>query len=346
MRSPFGPAVMPWSLAHHYAVRVWPHRSDPLNPAQPTVVHRARDAQLTHGILESVDLSGRIEEDLEGSRPSRVRAVADVLGVLLATVGLLWIASVIPGWMSWERNALGGTWLTQILALMIVPMLIAVALGTKLGRLGIVFGDIGRSLEVALTALAVIGPASGVAFPVLGMLGWSPFSWRGGLVLAMTYAVCFPLTGLVIRNIRPTASETLSRNHLGRAAAVLTLAVVVSALTAEALPIVSAVLLAILVIGPGEELLFRGIVQSRLDQAFGRPWRAFGAELGWGWVLASLLFGLAHYLSPSVVGQGGWALWTTVSGLLFGYIRAKSGSFVAPAIVHGVLLAVAAAFVQ
>ena len=293
-----------------------------------------------------MDSTVRMEVELGGSRPSRVRAVADVLGVLLVAMGLLWTASMIPGWVSWEQNALGGTWLTQILALMIVPVLIAVALGMKPGRLGIVFGDIGRSLESALTALAVVGPASGLAFPALGMLGWSPFDWRGGLVLAATYAVCFPLTGLVIRNIRPTASETLSRTHLGLAAAVLTLAVAVSALTAEELPIVSAVLLAILVIGPGEELLFRGIVQTRLDQAFGRPWRAFGAELGWGWVIASLLFGLAHYLSPSAVGQGGWALWTTVSGLLFGYIRAKSGSFVAPAIVHGVLLAVAVPFAQ
>ncbi|MFT4216915.1 MAG: CPBP family glutamic-type intramembrane protease [Micropruina sp.] len=61
-------------------------------------------------------------------------------------------------------------------------------------------------------------------------------------------------------------------------------------------------------------------------------------------MLASLLFGLAHRQSPVGAGLAGWALWTTVAGLLFGYIRAKAGSFVASGIVHGVLPAVSAVF--
>ena len=117
-----------------------------------------------------------------------------------------------------------------------------------------------------------------------------------------------------------------------------------SALTEESKPIVSRVLLALLVVGPGEELLFRGVVQSRLDRAFRSPWHFFGAKLGWGWVLASLIFGLAHFFSPVDFGQGGWALWTAIAGLLFGYIRAKGGSFVASGVVHSVTLAVAALF--
>lgn len=124
----------------------------------------------------------------------------------------------------------------------------------------------------------------------------------------------------------------------------IAVASLVSTLTADSAPIVPEVLIALLLVGPGEELVFRGIVQTRLDQAFGRPRCFFGADLGWGWMLASLLFGLAHFLSPSAPGLGGWALWTTVSGLLFGYIRATSGSFVAPALVPGVMLAVAAFF--
>ena len=51
-------------------------------------------------------------------------------------------------------------------------------------------------------------------------------------------------------------------------------------------------------------------------------------------------------LSDNLSATAGWALWTAVSGLLFGYIRAKSGSFVASGLVHGVLLAVAAVLAE
>lgn len=271
-------------------------------------------------------------------------ALTETLVVIAATMGTLWAARLIPAGTQWEQGVLGGAWLIQILALMIVPLVIVRALGDDPGRLGVTFAQFGRPLETALTALAVVGPVSGMAFPLLGFLGWSPFSWRGGAVLALAYAAAFPLTGLVIRKIRPSTADGLPAPHLAVAGAVLMAGIATAALTADTLPLVSRILLALLVVGPGEELLFRGVVQTRLDQAFGRPWRVFGADLGWGWVLASVLFGLAHYLSPSLTFQGGWALWTVVAGLLFGYIRAKAGSFIASGLVHGVLLAVAAVF--
>ena len=274
--------------------------------------------------------------------PSRIRAVAETVGVVSATMGTLWIASLIPAWSRWEQSVLGGQWLVQILAFMIVPLVAVRALGGRPGQFGVTFGGIRRPLEAALTSLAVVGPISGVAFPLLGMLGWSPFSWHGGLVLAAAYAISFPLTGLLIRKIRPTTADTLAAAHVAIACGVLAAALAASALTAGSIPLVSVVLLALLVVGPGEELLFRGVTQTRLDQAFGRPWRVFGAELGWGWVIASALFGLAHFFSPVAFGHGGWALWTTTAGLLFGYIRAKGGSILASGLVHGVLLAVAA----
>ncbi|MFT4296787.1 MAG: CPBP family intramembrane metalloprotease [Micropruina sp.] len=289
--------------------------------------------------MQSVD-----GEPQQAGRGSPARAMADVSAVFVAVLGTMWIASRTPGWAPWERDTFGGLWLVQILALMIVPLLVVRLLGWRPGRLGVTFGDIGRPAEAGLTALVVVGPASGLAFPLLGMLGWTPFDWAGGLVLAGVYAVSLPLTGLVLRKLRPTSADSLTGAQLTVAAGVLAAGLVAALLTADAAPLVSRVLIGLLVVGPGEELVFRGIVQTRLDQAFGRPWRVFGADLGWGWVLASLIFGLAHFLSPVGAGQGGWALWTAVAGLLFGYVRAKGGSFVASGIVHGVLLAVSAVF--
>ena len=49
---------------------------------------------------------------------------------------------------------------------------------------------------------------------------------------------------------------------------------------------------AFLLIMPGlaEEIVFRGVYQSLLNRAFGKPWRLAGAEFGWGLIIAAILF--------------------------------------------------------
>jgi membrane protease YdiL (CAAX protease family) len=51
-------------------------------------------------------------------------------------------------------------------------------------------------------------------------------------------------------------------------------------------------------LGPGEEILFRGYIQSRLNQAFGRPFRLYDVNWGWGLIITSLLFAVMHVLNP------------------------------------------------
>ncbi len=99
-------------------------------------------------------------------------------------------------------------------------------------------------------------------------------------------------------------------------------------------------------VGPAEEVLYRGFVQSRLNQAFGTPWTLGGARVGWGLVLASLLFGFTHVLNVDVAtGEigwyWGWGLWTCFAGLLLGYVRERTGGVLVPAILHGLPQALA-----
>ena len=49
--------------------------------------------------------------------------------------------------------------------------------------------------------------------------------------------------------------------------------------------------------GFGEEVFYRGYIQSRVDQSFGRPCRWHGFEFGMGLLISSLLFGLLHVLN-------------------------------------------------
>jgi uncharacterized protein len=93
--------------------------------------------------------------------------------------------------------------------------------------------------------------------------------------------------------------------------------------------------------GFGEEFIYRGYVQSRLNQAFGRPMRLLGIQFGPGLIIASLLFGLLHAFNLSAPAIGfsslnwDWALFSAIGGLFLGVIREKTGTLLAPAIAHG-----------
>jgi membrane protease YdiL (CAAX protease family) len=93
--------------------------------------------------------------------------------------------------------------------------------------------------------------------------------------------------------------------------------------------------------GFGEEIFFRGYIQSRINQSFGRPWRAFGLQFGVGLIVSSLLFGFIHALNTVDYFNGRfefawlWCLTNFFSGLFFGCLRERTGSVLPGAIVHG-----------
>ncbi|AXG05974.1 CPBP family intramembrane metalloprotease [Haloplanus rubicundus] len=85
---------------------------------------------------------------------------------------------------------------------------------------------------------------------------------------------------------------------------------------------------AILLVGPFEELVFRGGVQGILRRTWG-PSVAI--------VVASVLFGLVHWIA--LTGGGGSRIpYVTVAatlGLVLGYLYERSRNLVVPAVVHG-----------
>lgn len=88
----------------------------------------------------------------------------------------------------------------------------------------------------------------------------------------------------------------------------------------------------------GEEVFFRGYVQTRLNDVFPRRWSVRGIAFGPGLVLMALLFGVLHAFNGVDYFHGrftfAWTLagTTFLSALLFGFLREASGS-IAPGIV-------------
>jgi membrane protease YdiL (CAAX protease family) len=88
--------------------------------------------------------------------------------------------------------------------------------------------------------------------------------------------------------------------------------------------------LQLLVVALPEELFYRGWLQTawaRLEPERGIT--LLGARLGNGFLATQVLFALGHLVS----GQP-WRLATFFPGLLFGWLRARTGSVIAPVVVH------------
>ncbi len=85
----------------------------------------------------------------------------------------------------------------------------------------------------------------------------------------------------------------------------------------------------LLVVALPEELFYRGFMQTAWSRAPGRRVRLLGAELGPGFVRTQALFALGHLLVLQP-----WRLGTFFPGLLFGWLRARTGGLAAPVLFH------------
>lgn len=80
--------------------------------------------------------------------------------------------------------------------------------------------------------------------------------------------------------------------------------------------------------GLHEELVYRGILLVLIDRAFATRWTLWGAQVGWGLVVTTLLFGLIHglqfdgglvFIPPSIIATG-------IVGFVLCWVRYRSGS--------------------
>jgi len=87
----------------------------------------------------------------------------------------------------------------------------------------------------------------------------------------------------------------------------------------------------ILVVALPEELFYRGWMQGRWAATEpGRGITVLGARLGTGFFATQALFALGHL----AVVPAPWRLGTFFPGLLFGWLRARTGNVAAPVLVH------------
>ena len=266
----------------------------------------------------------------------KAKAVIEVVVVFGLTLSLVALAGLSPVG-AWVRQMTGRAFI-EYAVMIAVPLLILLASRRNLANYGLSFRNSRYHLDIAATAFVPVALAS-VPFMFL-----SATSWSGALIMIVVELAVLLVLAMMLKR-KPTLQE---RGLLAGAA----LLVAGSSLAQKASVgnAVSALVFYVFFVGLGEELLFRGYIQSRLNAAWGRPFQFYGVCWGWGVVIASVLFGLMHVLNTASLIGGHWqltpwwGLWTFFGGLVSGFVREKTGSIVAPTILHGLPQGIAYAF--
>jgi membrane protease YdiL (CAAX protease family) len=95
-----------------------------------------------------------------------------------------------------------------------------------------------------------------------------------------------------------------------------------------------------LVVGPTEELLFRGLVQTGINGSISASLQLGGWPLRLGTVIAAVLFGLSHLVNlvyQPISTTSEQVLIGTVIGLVIGVVYDRTRNLVGAAVLHGLL---------
>jgi membrane protease YdiL (CAAX protease family) len=165
----------------------------------------------------------------------------------------------------------------------------------------------------------------------------SDWNWAGkAMALALSLAVALALG-------RRQVGLTLKQDRKGLPGALALSAALVAVFLGLALYFpgqgANADTLAFQLTMPGldEELFYRGVLLLMLNEAFRGPLNILGAPMGWGALISSVAFGLAHALGYSEGGFTFDAMTMALTGgpaLLLVWLREKTGSLLLPVVLH------------
>jgi membrane protease YdiL (CAAX protease family) len=251
---------------------------------------------------------------------------------------LFWLLTKsLPELQKWQTDYLRLPFPVTGHILMVIVAISMIAVRRKKAiEYGITFRPLKYHLDITGTCFMPVVLAS-IPFG----LGVDYQSWSGAIILALSHLVLLIVLGQLLQR-KPGPSEV-------GLLAMITIALGNREITQSAGQAIAEFVTYGVFVGFGEEILFRGYILSRLNEAFGKPYQIFGIQYGWGLIITSVLFGLTHVgLTTSLItGQvniyWAWGFWTIFSGLVYGLVREKSGSVLASALLHGLPQAIASA---
>ena len=278
----------------------------------------------------------------------RGRSIVEVLAVF----SLLRLVTVylpgVSGLVRWERRVLGWSYFTGFLTALL-PILVMVFQKREFELYGLTLRKWETSLDAGLKGyLYLVAPQ--IILTLLSSEGAAYRHMDGSLVLSvsMLVALFLLLRRLTGAKYKPFSS---TRTRLLVAAVFLSIPLLVGmAYGRLSLKLFSTVLWQIVFGGFGEELFYRGYVQSAVNEEYGRPWSVEGVAFGPGLLVSSALYGLDRALNTVRPLQGvytvswSWGFYAFSVGVFYGFLREYTGDVVGSGVANGLVDSVGEAF--
>ncbi|MDP2873055.1 MAG: CPBP family intramembrane metalloprotease [Bacillota bacterium] len=254
----------------------------------------------------------------------------------------------------WRYAVTQSVWspLTQSFALgllmILAPVLLILITRRSFEVYGFTLKGWQANLDVGLKGYLARFLPWGLGYAIVVKLGGSYTDPTGAVVLSAAYMLA---TAVLLRVLRKASTKNKPVSDLLLVSGLLLCPILVGlALRRLTVAVITTVVWQFIFSGFGEEMIYRGYIQSRVNEEFGRPWELIGVRFGPGLIVAALAFGLSHVANTynPWVGQYSlswyWGLWTFFAGLFFGFIREKTGSLLAAGLAHGLPDAVGEGF--
>lgn len=291
--------------------------------------------------MEKTHLS-HLTEEIRLKYHNKVLAISEVILAYISIIGLMWITELIPEFESWQQTFLGRPILSAIIYMALPTVLLVYWHGRveseREGRLVFNGKKFTKSMIAGAKALAVMFPAS-FAFPIAEMFGLGFTDWGGAGIIASFYLIAILGLLWLFKEKKVVEEKGFSSSDARISGWIFIIGLFLVGLFYALYPPVSNVVIALVFVGFMEEFFFRGYMQPRLNFAFEKRFNFLNFQFGWGLIITSAFFGLIHVISPGDNPmEWAWGFWTFVAGFGFGVIREKNGSFLAPAMVHGVTM--------
>ena len=93
--------------------------------------------------------------------------------------------------------------------------------------------------------------------------------------------------------------------------------------------------------GLAEEFVYRGVFLMLLNEAFGKPWKFAGIQLGWGFIIITVMFGFLHAVDAKSLSDIHihWSnlIFPLITGVILAWLRERTGSLWPCVLFHNVV---------
>jgi membrane protease YdiL (CAAX protease family) len=266
----------------------------------------------------------------------RGRSIVEAVAVFAAIAAVQYLAPGVAQLARWETRVLGESYFLGLLTAA-VPLLALVASKGSLEDYGLIVSDWRASLSRGLTGYLYLLLPNLVLFLMTVSLAGVNYLPVSLFVSGVTLLVMFLALGHLSLGGSPR-----TRRDLALVAVLLIAPLILSAVFGSlTLKLASAIVWDLVFGGVAEEVLYRGYVQGRVNEEYGRPWSFRGVVFGPGLLVSSGLYGLAGAMSGFRPWRDLYALSLPVGihglalGLFLGFLREASGDIGASSVANG-----------